>query len=145
MGTLCAFVVLSLAGVFGQRPVETVVAGDLATLTVSAPTRLRSGLVYQARFAVDARRPLRAPTLVFADGWIEGMTINTVEPAPEHEASKDGELAFTYPSLGAGDRLAVTLQVQVNATNVGRRPQDVTLRSGSSDVVRAERTVTVFP
>ena len=62
-------------------------------------------------------------------GWLEGMTLNTLEPAPIGEASRDGG---SRSSSGTSRRAphVLFLQFQVNPTNVGRRSQDVELHDG---------------
>ena len=84
-------------------------------------------------------------TLVLDSGWTEQMQINTIEPSPLGEASRDGKLALEFGHLGAGHKLVVWLQFQVNPTNVGRRSQDVALYDGNDAPCDGDRTVTVFP
>lgn len=73
------------------------------------------------------------------------MHINTIEPAPTEEASRDGDLALSYGPLAAGDAFVVYTQFQVNPTNVGRRSADVELYDGDVLLARVGRTITVFP
>ncbi len=95
---------LGLFNLVGQRPSTTVAEADAATLEVYAPERVRGGLFYEARFRVDAVREVREATLVLDPGWAEGITINTVEPSPVGEASRDGKLAFELGRIPAGQR-----------------------------------------
>jgi hypothetical protein len=136
---------LALGNVFGQRPEETTVSADAAELEVFAPTALRGGLYYQGRLTVDPKRDIEKATLVLDSGWTEQMQINTIEPSPVGEASRDGKLTLDFGHLAPGDKLVVYLQFQVNPTNVGRRSQDVALYDDTTPIARAERTVTVFP
>ena len=145
LGLLAAIAVVALFGVLGQNARETTGAADAAELEVSAPARLRGGLFFQGRFTVDAREPIEDATLVLGPGWLENMHINTIEPAPTEEASRDGELALSYGPLAAGDRLVVYMQFQVNPTNVGRRSADVGLYDGATEILTVDRTATVFP
>ncbi|HXV57837.1 MAG TPA: hypothetical protein VD704_08210 [Gaiellaceae bacterium] len=142
---LTVVAVAALLGVLGQEPSGSTAVGDAAELEVSAPARVRGGLFFQGRFTVEARRGLENATLVLDEGWLENMHVNTIEPAPVEEASRDGRLALSFGPLPAGDRLVVYLQFQVNPTNVGRRSADVGLYDGETLLARAERTVTVFP
>jgi hypothetical protein len=73
------------------------------------------------------------------------MHVNTIEPAPTEESSRDGELALGFGPLAAGETLVAHLQFQVNPTNVGRRSQAVALYDGTTPVARIDRTLTVFP
>jgi hypothetical protein len=106
---------------------------------------VRSGLYYEARFTIDARRDLKNAMLVLNPGWIEGTTINTIEPSPLGEASRDGKLVFTLGHIRAGTTYLFFMQLQVNPTNVGRRSQDVALYDGGTLLTTIDRTVTVFP
>ena len=124
---------------------ESAATAAAADLEISAPARLRGGLFFQGRFTVDARRPLENATLVLAPGWLEGMSINTIEPAPAEEASRDGDLALSFGPLGEGERLVVHMQLQVNPTNVGHRDASVSLYDGGTLVTTDDRTITVFP
>jgi hypothetical protein len=76
---------------------------------------------------------------------MENTHINTIEPAPTEEASRNGDLALSFGPLAAGDELVLYMQFQVNPTNVGRRPADVSLYDGDELIARVDHTVTVFP
>jgi hypothetical protein len=142
---LTAFAVAALLSAFGQSPQHSVAAAERAELDVSAPSRLRGGLFFQGRFTVEARGAIENATLVLDPGWLESMHINTIEPAPTEEASRDGDLALSFGPLAEGDRFVVYMQFQVNPTNVGRRSADVELYDGDELLALAHRTVTVFP
>jgi hypothetical protein len=145
MAVLTAFAALGLASVFGQRATSTVVAGSGARLEVSAPERLRGGLLFQARFRIHADEAIDHPAIVLDPGWLEGMTINTIEPAPVDESSDGRRLSLQMAPLKAGDDTVLYMQFQVNPTRVGTRSQDVRLADGSRTLLVADRTVTVFP
>jgi hypothetical protein len=136
---------LGLFNLFGQRPSTTVAEADAARIEVYAPERVRGGLFYEARFRIDARREVEEATLVLDPGWVEGITINTVEPAPVGEASRDGRLAFDLGRIPAGQKHVFFLQLQVNPTNVGHRSQDVRLYDGEELLATIDRSITVFP
>jgi hypothetical protein len=140
-----ALLAVGLAGVFGQSPRTSAVGGTEAKLTVAAPTRVRGGLFFQGRFTIEALERLAHATLVLDEGWLEHLSINTVEPAPAAEESRDGRLALDFGALQPGERLVAYIQFQVNPTNVGRRSQGVTLADGERVIASVERTVTVFP
>lgn len=142
---LTALAIAALLTAFGQSPQHSVAAGERAELDVSAPSRLRGGLFFQGRFTIEARGAVENATLVLAQGWLESMHINTIEPAPTEEASRDGSLALSFGPLAAGDRFVVYMQFQVNPTNVGRRSADVELYDGDELLVRTDRAITVFP
>ena len=144
-GALTLLIVLALLNVFGQRPTTTTAESPVADLEVVAPHALRGGLYYQGRFTIRAREEIEHATLVLDGGWTEQMQINTIEPSPVGEASRDGRLALDFGHVAAGRKLVVYLQYQVNPTNVGRRSQDVELHDGETLLAEADRTLTVFP
>ena len=77
--------------------------------------------------------------------WAEGMTINTIEPGPVGEASRNGALSFELGHIAAGERYLLFIQLQVNPTNVGRRAQTAELYDGPTRLLTIHRTITVFP
>ena len=145
LALLAAFLLLGLLNVFGQRPGSTTVENAAVSLKVYSPKRLRSGLFFESRFTIEARREIRKATLVLDPGWLEGITLNTVVPAPVGEASRNGRLAFDLGRIPAGQRHLFFLHFQVNPTNVGRRSQDVELLDGERRLLFLDRTVSIFP
>jgi hypothetical protein len=137
--------VLALLNAFGQRPQESEASADSARLRLRAPERVRSGLLYQARFTVEATRTLRKAILVLGQGWFESMTVNTIEPSPVSETSVDGRTELDLGTIPAGRSHVLYMQFQVNPTNVGRRSQSVELRDGERSILELPRTITVFP
>jgi len=142
---LCLIPLLALVNFFGQRPSDASVSSGAARLALHAPSRLRGGDIFEARFHISANEDLRGATLVLDPGWLEGLTMNTVEPAPVDETSSSGRLHLKLGDIAAGDTYVLTIQLQVNPTTVGRRSQDVRLISGGRELVKLERTLTVFP
>ena len=144
-GLLVLVLIVGLLNVFGQRPTTSHAATSAADLEVFAPEALRGGLYYQGRITVEAKEEIEKATLVFDSGWTEQMQINTIEPSPVGESSRDGRLTLDMGHLAAGRKLVLWLQFQVNPTNVGRRSQDVELYDDSTLLASVDRTVTVFP
>lgn len=145
LGLIALVLLAGLLNVFGQRPETTEAAVPGASLKVYAATRVRGGLYYEARFTITAHRDLKDATLVLDSGWAEGLTINTVEPSPVREASRDGKLVFELGHVRAGTSYIFFLQLQVNPTNIGRRDQDVALYDGDTFLTKVDRKITVFP
>jgi hypothetical protein len=145
MSLLALFLVFGLLNVFGQRPKTSEAASSAASLKVYAPTRVRGGIYYEARFTVTAHQDVKDATLVLNSGWAEGITINTAEPSPVNEASRDGKLVFDLGHVPAGTSHILFLQLQVNPTNVGHRSQDVALYDADKLITTVDRNITVFP
>jgi len=142
---LLIVVVLALLNLFGQRPSTSTADASAATFQLYAPSHLRGGLLYMARFRVTAKQDLKKATLILDQGWAENLTINTIEPAPTDETSDNGRLSLELGRLAAGETYALYMEFQVNPTNVGRQSQDVELRDGDSHIATISRTATVFP
>lgn len=144
-GLVFLIVLAALLNVFGQRPTDTLAASSTADLHVFAPDALRGGLYYQGRMTIDAKQEIEKAVLVLDSGWTEQTQINTIEPSPVGESSRDGKLALEFGHVPAGEKLVAWLQFQVNPTNVGRRSQDVTLYDDTKFLAEADRSVTIFP
>ena len=142
---LALVLVAGLLNVFGQRPSTEAVTFPQAHFEVYAPTTLRSGLIFMSRFTIEARSDIEEATLVLDPGWLEGITLNTVEPAPVGEASRDGRLAFDLGHIPAGGRYTGFFHFQVNPTEIGRRSADVDLYDGETLLAHVDRRVTVWP
>jgi hypothetical protein len=142
---LGAFLLVGLLNGFGQRPKTSSAETGAARLELYAPSRVRGGLYFEARFHITAVREIRDAVLVLDPGWAEGMTINTIEPSPIGEASRDGKLALDLGHIPRGQSYLLFMQLQVNPTNVGRRSQNVELFDGDRHLLTIDRTVTIFP
>src|SRR5690242_21737301 len=73
---LLLFVVLAARNQFGQSATTSVTSSSAAELKVGTPLRLRSGLIFQTRVQLTARRTIAHPTIVLDDDWFDGMTLN---------------------------------------------------------------------
>ena len=89
---IAALPALALLNVFGQRPTTASIANRAASLSVTAPARLRSGLIFQVRVRITAHRDVKHLNVVFDEGWFESMSVNSAVPEPEEERSRHGRL-----------------------------------------------------
>lgn len=145
VGLVSLVLLAGLLNVFGQRPATSEAGTTAASLKVYAADRVRGGVIYQARFTITARHDVEEATLVLDSGWLEGITVNTIEPSPVGEASRDGKLVLTLGHVPAGTSYILFMQLQVNPTNVGHRSQDVALYDGDTFLTSVDRAVTVYP
>ena len=145
VGLLAAFLVLGLLDVFGQAQSATTVDSGPVAFRLDAPSSVRGGLIFTAVFTITAHSEVKNAVLQLSPGWAEGMQINTIEPSPLGEASRNGDLLFTLGHIPAGQKHVLFMGFQVNPTNVGRRAVDVTLYDGGKQLVHLDRTLTVFP
>jgi hypothetical protein len=145
LGLVALVALLALADVFGQRPSSARTTADAATLTISAPNAVRGGLLFQARFTIQAHQALQDATLVLGPGWLDGLTVNTIEPGPVNEASRDGKLALELGHLPAGAKHVLYIEYQVNPTTISRRTLTVELDDGETPLLTTSRKLTIFP
>ncbi len=137
--------VLALLNVFGQHPTTSTANASEAHVRVTAPSRLRGGLIFQVRVEVLAHQDIRELGIVFDKGWWESMSVNSIVPEPSEESSEDGRVELSYGKLGAGHSLVCWIYFQVNPTNVGKRAENIEVRDGSTPIVDIHRAITVFP
>jgi hypothetical protein len=142
---LCVVALVALFNRFGQRPAETTASVPAATMTLSAPEHIRGGLFFQSRLEIRAAQAVDHPRIVLANGWVEGMQVNSITPDPVGQASRDGRVILSYDALKQGDLLRIWFQFEVNPTNVGSRSYAVELDDAERPVARLTPSIAVLP
>jgi hypothetical protein len=142
---LTVFLLAALFNAFGARPQTEEASATAASLKVTAPERVRGGLLYQARLEVHANEAIGAPTLVFDKGWIEETTVNTLEPEPAETTTDAGHLKVRYPPLPPGRTLTVYIALQANPNDAGTHNADVALYDADEEIASIDRTQVNFP
>ncbi len=137
--------VLGLLDVFGQGTTQTAASTPAAVVRLTAPAAVRGGLFFQSRVEIRARHAIAHPRLVLHEGWVEGMQFNSIEPNPVSEAGRDGRVVLGYDGLGAGERLVVWMEFEVNPTTAGRRSYGLELDDGATRIAAIDRHITVYP
>jgi len=145
LSCIAALPILALTDFFGQRPSTGSAASSVASMSVTAPSRLRGGLIFQVRVRVVAHREIKQLQLSFDRGWWNSMSVNSIAPEPSSETSHDGKVVLAFGDLPAGRSLICWIYFQVNPTNVGNRHEDVSLLDGSTQLLRIHRSLTIFP
>jgi hypothetical protein len=145
LAVFALLVVAVLAGAIGQAPVRSTTVAPAARLVLSAPNRLRGGLLFQARIDVHAHTRIANPQLTLGPGWFEGMQVNTIEPQPSQESGSGDRVTLSYDTIDAGETLTVWLQFQVDPINVGRRNADVRLLDGTRTLAIVSHSLTILP
>lgn len=144
LALLAVPVVLGLSGALGQETITRTASSPQARLVLDVPRVLRGGLMWRAQITVRALRAIDHPRLILGPGYVDGMQLNTVEPAPAGETSRGPRLVFSYDRLDAGDELVVYLQLQVNPTTSGDEDATVALDDETRPLARVEHTITVL-
>jgi hypothetical protein len=142
---IAVFLLLGLLNVFGQAQDATNVDSAPASLRLDAPATVRGGLIYTVQFTITAHSALKNAILELSPGWAEGVQINTIEPSPLGEASRDGNLLLTLGHVPKGTKYVLFMGFQTNPTNVGSRSADVTLYDGGKRLVHIDRTLRSYP
>jgi hypothetical protein len=145
LALIVAVVLAGALNVFGQHPKTSTATSAKASLEVYAASRLRGGLLYMARFTIYAHRPLTHAVLQLSPGWAESQQINTIEPSPVAQTSRNGSLLFTLGAIPEGEHYTLYVEFQVNPTNIGHRSEDTILYDGDARLLTIRRKLTVFP
>jgi len=142
---LTIFVLAALLNAFGAKPQTEEATAAAATLKVTAPERVRGGLLYQARLEIHANEAIGAPTLVFDKGWIEETTSNKVQPEPAATTTDPGHLKMRFSPLPPGRALTVFIALQANPNDVGTHNANVALYDADEEIASIDRTQVNFP
>jgi len=145
LSLLAVIPLLALLDFFGQKPLSSQAANPRVRMTLSAPETLRGGLLFQSRIEIHALDRIAHPRLVLDEGWMEGMQVNSIEPAAGDEESRDGRVTLSYTTLEAGDVLKVWLQFEAAPTTVGPRSWGLELDDDLQPVAHIARQLTVLP
>jgi hypothetical protein len=132
-------------GLWVRRAILTVLGVLVLLARLSAPKRIRGGLFFQSRLEITAAQAIDHPRIVLDEGWLEGMQVNSIEPAPVGETGREGRVVLSYDAMKPGDLLRVWFQFEVNPTNVGRRSYAVELDDAEQPLARVSPTITALP
>ena len=137
--------VLGLFNLFGQKVDVSSAESSGAQLEVSAPTKVRGGIFFQARFRIEAIEEIaecdaRAPPGLARGHHVEhrgAVSRGRGEPGRAHRAR--------VGRIPAGDEHRLYLHFQVNPTALGPRSQDVELYDGERLLLTLDRDAIVWP
>lgn len=142
---IAAIPILALLNVFGQRATTSAAHTPSVDVSVTAPARLRSGLIFQVRVEVRAHRNIKELEVVLDRGWWDAMSVNSIVPEPTEETSEEGQVVLSYGKLDPNEKLVFWIYVQVNPTNVGKRREDIEIRDNMTPLAHIHRSMTIFP
>jgi hypothetical protein len=142
---IAALPVLALFNVFGQHPTTSYARTAAVSASVTAPARLRSGLIFQVHVKVIAHHSIKQLQIVFDSGWWESMSVNAIAPEPSESQSENGQVVLSYGKLQAHNSFSTWIYFQVNPTNVGKRREDIEIRDGTVPLAHIHRSLTIFP
>lgn len=143
---LAALMLVALTGALGGQPGErSLVQAPAAALKVDMARVLRSGMFFEMRIAVTARRPLQATTVAIEPSLWRDMTLNTELPDPEKQGFKNGQLRWSYGPLKPGESLLVKVDGQVNPPLFAGTQGDIVLLDGEQEIARQHLSIRVMP
>jgi hypothetical protein len=135
--------VLALLNVFGQHPTTTSAHTLTADLAVTAPARLRSGLIFQVRVQVTARQDIAKPQLV------DTHHLTTLNPRSRLKTSPAAYTDFLTPSAELPVCLRIGSRWRVELTLTGakwwRGGRQERRRRGAYPAIGASMSSWVFP
>lgn len=141
---LGAFLAAALLGAFGKSS-SFRDSSENAVLFVEAPSRIRNGEIFEMR--VHFQSKLAVDTLVVRIGtdlW-KDMTVNTLIPGANEEATKQGEFEFTYGSLPAGEDWLLKASCQINPNLYGLNSGRITVLDGKNELAATDVHIRVLP
>lgn len=143
---LGAMLAMASTGMLGGAPAPvTIVNAPGASLQLKVARPLRSGLFFETRILVTARRAIAKPVVgVDASLWRD-LTINSQIPAPAEERFEQGQYRFEYGALKAGETLEVKIDGQTNPPLVGKVAGKITLLDDDAPLAETRIVIPVLP
>lgn len=132
-------VVAALSGALGGAPPETrwVRTSDIS-VGLTAPERLRTGMVGEISLTLLPARDMPRPAVDIPSDWLRGVTINETSPAPEREEGLPGATRLHLAPLKARQPVTLSFSYQVNPDRRGRS-------TGAIRVLDGEQVQAVVP
>jgi hypothetical protein len=106
---------------------------------------VRGGLVFTTEIVITAHQPLHDARLYLDNGWFEAMSLNGVAPQPSTQTAQGRWQVWDFGKIPAATPFDVWISWQTNPTNLGSQAQAVALYDGGTQLMTAQRTLTVFP
>ena len=146
LGILAAILLAAVLGFLGGAPAPTLRAtSDGALVAVTTPDRLRNGMFFETRIAVEAKRPITDAVIAVPAAMWRDVTVNSLLPAPTEEEFVDGEFRFHFGPLGVGEKLGFKIDGQMNPPRFGRSGGRIRLLDGDAEVVALPISLKVIP
>jgi len=143
---LGGLVAIAMTGILGGAPSPVaVVRAPAASLEVKLARPLRSGLFFETRIRVVARRDIAKPVIGFDTSLWRDLTINSHIPAAADESFKDGQFRFSYAALKTGETLEIKIDGQTNPPLLGRIVGTITLLDDDVRLTEKRVSIPVLP
>ena len=142
LGTVMA---LGLSGVLGGRDALLHASSEGVELSVLTPQVIRNGQFFETTLQVTARRDIEKLVLRVPPALWRDFTVNSAVPAASEEGFQDGDYAFTFDKLKAGDRFETKFDLQINPDATGHRSGDIGVFDGERRLAAVPVRMRVLP
>ena len=143
LGSLLLAAILGFAG--GQPSPPHTADFGVARLTVKTPLIIRNGEFFETDLTLTAETPLDDAVIAVTPALWHDLTVNTMIPAPAEESFEDGYFHFSYGPLGAGERLHVKIDGQINPPLFAGTRGEIALFDGDRRVGTMPLGIRVLP
>ena len=143
LGSLLLAAILGFAG--GQPSPPHTADFGIARLTVKTPLIIRNGEFFETDVTLTAETPLDDAVIAVTPALWHDMTVNTMIPAPAEESFEDGYFHFSYGPLGAGERLHVKIDGQINPPLFAGTRGEIAVYDGDRRVGAMPLRIKVLP
>ena len=142
LGTVVA---LGLSGVLGGRDALLQATGDGVEVSVRTPQVIRNGQFFETTLQVTAQRDIDTLVLRIPPALWRDFTVNSAVPAAAEEGFEDGDYAFTFDRLKAGDRFETKFDLQINPDATGHRQGAIGVFDGERRLATVPVQIRVLP
>jgi len=119
--------------------------GTSGTITLSAPTTLRNGEIFEISADLSAPRNIDQPVFAMSAELLRHLTFNTMTPEPTGQAYADGMVEFQFEPLAAQEVLHFRMSGQSNPTLRGGNQGIVQFRNAERELVTMPLRIRILP
>lgn len=143
---LTMLMIAGLMGLMGGNPSPTRwVENQNLRLSIHSPAIVRSGMAFETKFAIYAKRPIHQLSMSVSDGLWRDMTINTMIPAATEEIYRDGAHHFIFSDLPSGEQFQFKVDGQINPPLIGKVRGPITVWDGPTKITEIDFKTMVLP
>jgi hypothetical protein len=142
---LALLIIVAFSGVFGGQIRRMDDRTSSATMVVTGPAFVRSGMFLEYEIRARARRAMANATIEFDGEMWKGVTINTIVPAPEAERFHDGVMRLELGPLRPGQVAIVRISGQFNPEAAGTRSASIILRDNDTAMAAVTWRLWIWP
>jgi hypothetical protein len=132
-------------GVYGSSSTLTGI-GPKVRFTVEGPGRIRNGEFFEIILSVEAQSQVEDAVVLIGASLFRDITINTLLPDPSEHGFRDSSFEFRFGRLGAGERLEVKLDAQINTNHTASANEGaIAIADGETLLATVDYAIEVLP